>query len=132
LSNRSHRWFVTGGGRVRTLLVSVRREDKPIAWNEFARLAETAGLALNQHEIYVIDSTARNGQFASAASRRVTAPDPARSDYPELVREAKLLTARIVDIPHSVSHGALQAAKVGRNDPCWCGSGSKYKRCHGR
>ena len=23
-------------------------------------------------------------------------------------------------------------AKVGRNDPCWCGSGVKYKKCHGR
>jgi preprotein translocase subunit SecA len=23
------------------------------------------------------------------------------------------------------------AAKVGRNDPCPCGSGRKYKRCHG-
>jgi preprotein translocase subunit SecA len=22
--------------------------------------------------------------------------------------------------------------KVGRNDPCWCGSGKKYKFCHGR
>ncbi|MDQ6636904.1 MAG: preprotein translocase subunit SecA [Candidatus Dormibacteraeota bacterium] len=22
--------------------------------------------------------------------------------------------------------------KVGRNEPCWCGSGKKYKRCHGR
>jgi len=22
--------------------------------------------------------------------------------------------------------------KVGRNDPCWCGSGRKYKKCHGR
>ena len=20
--------------------------------------------------------------------------------------------------------------KPGRNDPCWCGSGKKYKRCH--
>lgn len=19
---------------------------------------------------------------------------------------------------------------IGRNDPCWCGSGNKYKRCH--
>jgi preprotein translocase subunit SecA len=23
-------------------------------------------------------------------------------------------------------------AKLGRNDPCWCGSGKKYKKCHGR
>ena len=22
------------------------------------------------------------------------------------------------------------AANLGRNDPCWCGSGRKYKRCH--
>ncbi|MSE16565.1 hypothetical protein GKC49_16035, partial [Pantoea agglomerans] len=22
--------------------------------------------------------------------------------------------------------------KVGRNDPCPCGSGKKYKQCHGR
>ncbi|MGH2935066.1 MAG: SEC-C metal-binding domain-containing protein [Gaiellaceae bacterium] len=21
--------------------------------------------------------------------------------------------------------------KLGRNDPCWCGSGKKYKKCHG-
>jgi len=31
--------------------------------------------------------------------------------------------------------GARQPAragpKIGRNDPCWCGSGKKYKRCHG-
>lgn len=25
-----------------------------------------------------------------------------------------------------------QGAKVGRNDPCTCGSGKKYKQCHGR
>jgi hypothetical protein len=27
---------------------------------------------------------------------------------------------------------APAAAKVGRNDPCPCGSGKKYKKCHGR
>jgi preprotein translocase subunit SecA len=21
--------------------------------------------------------------------------------------------------------------QIGRNDPCWCGSGQKYKKCHG-
>ena len=24
-----------------------------------------------------------------------------------------------------------QHEKIGRNDPCWCGSGKKYKKCHG-
>lgn len=26
--------------------------------------------------------------------------------------------------------GQIRHNKVGRNDPCWCGSGKKYKRCH--
>ncbi|MEJ2060764.1 MAG: preprotein translocase subunit SecA [Gammaproteobacteria bacterium] len=25
-----------------------------------------------------------------------------------------------------------EAPKIGRNDPCWCGSGKKFKHCHGR
>jgi uncharacterized protein YecA (UPF0149 family) len=25
-----------------------------------------------------------------------------------------------------------EAAKVGRNDPCPCGSGKKFKKCHGK
>jgi len=22
--------------------------------------------------------------------------------------------------------------RLGRNDPCWCGAGKKFKKCHGR
>ncbi len=28
--------------------------------------------------------------------------------------------------------GAMPKGKIGRNDPCFCGSGRKYKHCHGR
>jgi uncharacterized protein YecA (UPF0149 family) len=34
----------------------------------------------------------------------------------------------VVNTP--VVKGADQ--RVGRNDPCWCGSGKKFKLCHGR
>ena len=28
--------------------------------------------------------------------------------------------------------GKLDATEqLGRNDPCWCGSGKKFKKCHG-
>jgi hypothetical protein len=39
--------------------------------------------------------------------------------------------------PNPVDPNALvpivkeQHEKVGRNDPCWCGSGKKFKFCHG-
>jgi preprotein translocase subunit SecA len=35
-------------------------------------------------------------------------------------------------IPGQTPAGAAAQGKIGRNDPCWCGSGKKYKRCHGR
>jgi preprotein translocase subunit SecA len=28
--------------------------------------------------------------------------------------------------------GTRPGQKLGRNEPCWCGSGKKYKKCHGR
>ncbi|MBI2051628.1 preprotein translocase subunit SecA [Candidatus Roizmanbacteria bacterium] len=42
-------------------------------------------------------------------------------------------------VPEQVSSPAIgfritppgtRSKKIGRNDPCWCGSGKKYKRCH--
>jgi preprotein translocase subunit SecA len=32
-------------------------------------------------------------------------------------------------VPRQVVNDETQ--NIGRNDPCWCGSGKKYKRCHG-
>src|SRR3989344_3770970 len=31
---------------------------------------------------------------------------------------------------HTVAPSKGAQLKLGRNDPCWCGSGKKYKRCH--
>jgi len=40
---------------------------------------------------------------------------------PELIGPPPAVEQRVVDAAHA----------VGRNDPCWCGSGKKFKRCHG-
>jgi preprotein translocase subunit SecA len=31
----------------------------------------------------------------------------------------------------SSARAAGTAPKVGRNEPCYCGSGKKFKKCHG-
>ena len=31
----------------------------------------------------------------------------------------------------AVPAARVNGKKIGRNDPCWCGSGKKFKRCHG-
>lgn len=34
--------------------------------------------------------------------------------------------------PETIQIDGKEVKKVGRNDPCPCGSGKKYKRCHGK
>ncbi|MBP9716643.1 MAG: preprotein translocase subunit SecA [Candidatus Levybacteria bacterium] len=33
-------------------------------------------------------------------------------------------------LPQTSSASTVDKKKIGRNDPCWCGSGKKYKKCH--
>ena len=54
---------------------------------------------------------------AIAIAQRIVAVDPARDDVRALLAHAEANAAR--------------GAGVGRNDPCPCGSGRRYKQCHG-
>jgi len=36
------------------------------------------------------------------------------------------------DAPDTAQPFRREGPKLGRNDPCWCGSGKKFKHCHGR
>lgn len=44
-------------------------------------------------------------------------------------RTASGVTEKI-RLPKSVDFGPRRVLRVGRNDPCPCGSGKKYKYCH--
>ena len=46
---------------------------------------------------------------------------PARSSMP---------VAATPSVQNASSGDSSNRKKLGRNDPCWCGSGKKYKRCH--
>jgi len=51
---------------------------------------------------------------------------------PAVVSEAGQMAAEVVESPVPVETRRLdETEKIGRNDPCWCGSGKKFKKCHG-
>jgi hypothetical protein len=52
---------------------------------------------------------------------------PSRASYPALERESPQAPARPVQPVVTIRN---TTPKIGRNDPCWCGSGKKYKKCH--
>src|SRR4051794_941895 len=46
--------------------------------------------------------------------------------------EAGQMAAEAVESPVAMETRRLEEnEKIGRNDPCWCGSGKKFKKCHG-
>ena len=49
------------------------------------------------------------------------------ADYEEALAEAD-----VAEEPAKPQPFVRQGQKVGRNDPCPCGSGKKYKQCHGK
>jgi preprotein translocase subunit SecA len=51
------------------------------------------------------------------------------------ITNANVVAPGATELPtHGAAAKALpkQGDKIGRNEPCWCGSGRKYKQCHGR
>jgi preprotein translocase subunit SecA len=51
---------------------------------------------------------------------------------PAAMSEAGQMAAEVVESPVPVETRRLdETEKIGRNDPCWCGSGKKFKKCHG-
>jgi preprotein translocase subunit SecA len=52
------------------------------------------------------------------------------SAYDDLARDMD--DQRAAAAPQKVQQIVRQTPKVGRNDPCPCGSGKKYKKCHGK
>jgi preprotein translocase subunit SecA len=64
------------------------------------------------------------------------AEEQARREAEELEARMRLqhalANAEPVDAPEALAPFKRFNQKVGRNDPCPCGSGKKYKQCHGR
>jgi preprotein translocase subunit SecA len=68
----------------------------------------------------------------SAAGREAIAA-AAGTSVPAGVSEAGELAADEVaaSVPIVETRRLDEHEKIGRNDPCWCGSGKKFKKCHG-
>ena len=113
------------GGFCRGFLDGV--EAAPTDWFEAAEPSEVAEL------LFPIEVV---GDALDPAERAAYRP----ADWRRLVRDSERAlpeaVARIADYWRIVRHPAptirREAPKVGRNDPCPCGSGRKYKQCHGR
>jgi preprotein translocase subunit SecA len=68
----------------------------------------------------------------SAAGRDAIAAAAGASVPSGMAEAAELAAAEVDELPAPVETRRLdEHERIGRNDPCWCGSGKKFKKCHG-
>ncbi len=80
-----------------------------------------AGNATRPGRVSYSGGTSTAGAGALAAAAAAAGPAGAAQYGAEDGEALPVVEQRVVDSEH----------QVGRNDPCWCGSGKKFKKCHG-
>jgi preprotein translocase subunit SecA len=113
-------------------------------WDEFARYVFNVEVQIEQPQQQAGagpnwglggNSTATRN-LNTSGGRGLTGRDAiaaaAGAAVPADVAQAGQMAAEAVEAPVPVETRRLDdTEKIGRNDPCWCGSGKKFKKCHG-
>ncbi|SFM21036.1 preprotein translocase subunit SecA [Variovorax sp. OV329] len=113
-----------------------KQEYKREAFELFGQLLDSVKTEVTRQLMTVrIQSSEQLDEAAQAMEERgeshinITYTAPTETGEPEVrVDEESLRRAAT----GGLSAGAMAFARVGRNDPCPCGSGKKYKQCHGK
>ncbi|WP_322016071.1 preprotein translocase subunit SecA [Paraburkholderia sp. J12] len=111
------------------MLEAVKQEVTRIVMNvqiQSPEQLEQAAEQLEEQGSHLENVEFRHAEFAEAAAGP-TAAAPAAADA-----AAAMVGAAMSHAGQSAAPDGQDVPKVGRNDPCPCGSGKKYKQCHGR
>jgi preprotein translocase subunit SecA len=98
------------------------QKEQPVAAQAPAATGQLTAQAANGQS----GATAANGQ---PAAQPAAAPRPKQlaNIVPQTPIARNIRTNKDAAVPQTVKKSGPQ---LGRNDPCWCGSGKKYKACH--
>ncbi len=98
-----------------------------------AKARAGAIMAGHSHTLTVLAYVTPSGTYSRVVAVPINVPAKGTREYDKLQDEASRMNAR----KYSVVSEALErereiagARMPGANDPCWCGSGKKYKKCH--
>ncbi|MGN6588114.1 MAG: preprotein translocase subunit SecA [Solirubrobacterales bacterium] len=108
-------------------------------WDEFSKLVYRAEIEIQPEQVGAVAANGGGETGALAYSGGTAEGQPSA-----LQEVAAASGASAVDVAAAAVAGPGNGGsevvetvvkgehdKIGRNDPCWCGSGKKYKKCHG-
>ena len=109
-------------------------------WDEFSKLVFRAEIEVQPEQVGAVAAANSEPQAASLAYSGGTAegqPSALREVVASSGASASDAAAAGATAPTNGGSEVVETVvkdehdKIGRNDPCWCGSGKKYKKCHG-
>jgi hypothetical protein len=84
--------------------------------------------------IPMIDQEGVEELYRQGGRTRVWTPPPFLEDYrkrrQDHLEQERNKAGRALLTPAKPPQPVVLDPKLGRNDPCWCGNGKKYKKCH--
>jgi preprotein translocase subunit SecA len=106
-------------------------------WDEFAKLVFRAEIEVQPDQAGPVAATNGEGETTALAYSGGTMENQP-SALQEVAASSGATATDIAAAQGSPGNGEVvetvvkdDKENIGRNDPCWCGSGKKYKKCHG-
>lgn len=135
LNQHPARYFILSGD-CEPIFVWLQQYDQQIDWTKVNDKASAAALAVKASNVIgVVAAVSAAGTYHRAQSFAVHIPTERTEEnayiYEGAARMAQPTRAVNLNQPKKIIPLG-KTKKPGRNDPCSCGSGAKFKRCHGR
>lgn len=135
LNQHPARYFLYGNSP--PLFIWLQKSGEKIDWLKIHDKASAAAtLNPNTDLVGIIIEATAGGSYESARTFDITVPSSRNQNNAHLYQDAERMQmrAQYISQPKDIDRYKMPwtANKPGRNDPCPCNSGIKYKKCHGR
>jgi hypothetical protein len=131
LAQHPNRYFSMTGEEA--LFIWLQTPQKPMDVEAARDKAAAAMLATRATRIIAIAVVAGPSDgYLSAQWIEVAPPKERTAENAHIYEDAERMRARVTRIEASEDKKSAAPPRLGRNEPCWCGSGIKFKKCHGR
>lgn len=135
LNQHPSRYFILSGDG-KPLFVWLQKHEHQIDWQKVNDKASSAALAIKASNVIGIMAEASpNGNYHQAQSFAIHIPTERTQENVYIYEDAARMAHPTREVNLNQSKNVIPSGKtkkLGRNDPCPCGSGAKYKKCHGR
>jgi uncharacterized protein YchJ len=130
LAQYPNRYLYMNG--VEALFIWLQKSETPIDLTAARNKALAAMIATHSPRMLAIAVAAHPiDGYLNAQTLDVVVPVGRTPENTFIYDDAERMRARFSKSGGSGAKKANSSPRLGRNEPCWCGSGRKFKKCHG-